>query len=281
MQAKIRAIESTKLAAVTFAKLGAAMATAASLIACAAQQQRAVNDAHSAGVQAKASAAVACATSEHVATCMLGLAAIYGGGGNGDQVPVVQSDLSAVLNSSLLGTVAGVVGQVKQSNNARDVAIAQAGASVAIAESGDARQVETMRVATGSNATIASAGFGAATTGLTALATVSTSANNTGASNVAALATMVTGLPPTIQAGGSVTQAGGAVDQSVNGANRVTGNGNETARNILCTATGGEASAILGGIAASTVGATSALNPGYNPTVSIIPARTSNNCGGG
>jgi hypothetical protein len=288
MQAKtglVQAIESTNRAAVTFAKLGAALATAASLIACAAQQQREVNAAHSAGVRAKASAAVACATSEHVATCMLGLAAIYGGGGNGDQVPVVQSDLSAVLNSSLLGTVAGVVGQVKQSNNARDVAIAQTSASVAIAQSGDVRQVQTMQAATGASAAIATGGFsavaGIAGAGFGALGNAAESANASGAANVQALTTMVAAMPPTIQAGGSVTQAGGAVDQSTNGANRVTGNGNETARNILCTATGGNASANIGGFTASTVGATSALNPGYNPMVSIIPAPTSNNCGGG
>ena len=131
-----------------------ALIAALALGGCAANQQRAVNDAYASGQQAKAQAVAACAQSSRVASCMLGVAVAFGGSGS-DSVPVVQSDLSAVLNSSLLGTVAGVVGQVKQSNNARDVAIAQTGASVAIAQSGDARQVATMQAATGANAAIA------------------------------------------------------------------------------------------------------------------------------
>ena len=252
---------------------------------CSAAQQREITAAYISAQQEKAKAVIACATRvKGVATCGLMVAAAYGGGGT-DAVPVVRSDLDVVLNSSVIGTGINAGSQIVQSNNAAKVAIAQTEAGVEIARSGDARQVETIRASANSNAAIAAAGFGSvgsvATTGLTALATAATSANNAGASNVSALANMVTKLPPTIQAGGSVTQAGGAVDQSTNGANRVTGNNNETARNILCTATGGDASASFAGFTASTAGATSALNPTYNPVVSVIPARTSNNCGNG
>ena len=262
-----------------------ALAGLSALVGCSAAQQKEITAAYIAAQQEKARAVIACATRvKGVATCGLMVAAAYGGGGT-ESVPVVRSDLDVVLNSSVLGAGVNVVGQVVQSNNAAKVAIAQTDAGVRIAESGDARQVETMRAATGSNAAIANGGFaavgGVAGAGFTALGTVATAAVNVGGANVAALANMVTKLPPTISAGGSVTQAGGSVDQSTNGANRVTGNNNETARNILCTATGGDASAILGGLTASTTGATSALNPGYNPFVSVIPAGTSNNCGNG
>lgn len=261
-----------------------ALALLLALTGCAANQQRAVNDAYASGQQAKAQAVAACAQSSRVASCMLGVAVAFGGGA-GDSVPVVRSDLDVVLNSSVIGAGIGAASQIIQSNNAKDVAIEQTKAGVEIARSGDARQVETIRASANSNTAIAAAGFGgvgaAANTGLAALAGVANAANVAGASNVAVLASMVANLPPTIQAGGSVTQAGGAVDQSTNGANRVTGNGNETARNILCTANGGNSAATLGGLTASTVGATSALNPAYNPLISFRPARTSNNCGGG
>lgn len=252
------------------------------LAGCAAQQQRAVNDAYVSGQLAKSEAVKACARSQRVASCMLGVAVAFGGG-NSDSLPVVQSDLSAVLNSSLLGTVAGVVGQVKQSNNARDVAIAQTGASVAIAQSSDAREVGVMQATTRSSERIATAGFDATAAAARAASEAAQAAALAQAQAAQAQADAIAALPPTTQtiAGGSVTQAGGAVDQSVNGANRVTGNNNETARNILCAANGGNASATLGGLTASTAGATSALNPGYNPIISIVPAPTSNNCGGG
>ena len=174
---------------------------------------------------------------------------------------------------------------VKQSGDARDVALGAQNAGVLIAQSSDRREAAIMQSAVGSNQAIAGSGFtaiGSVATGSNdAMAQAITAANTASAANVAALANMVTKLPPTIQAGGSVTQAGGSIDQSQNGANRVNGSGNETARNILCTANGGNAAATLGGLTASTVGATSALNPGYNPIISIVPAPTSNNCGGG
>jgi hypothetical protein len=261
----------------------AGMALCLALLAgCAAQQQRAVNEGALSLAEAKSRAAIACSGSNQVATCMLGLAAIYGGGG-GDVVPVVQSDLSAVLNSSLLGTVVSVAGQVKQSNNQTQVALAQTDASVRIAESGDARQVGIVQAATGSNTAIAGTVGTVATAGIGALGSVAQSANASNTANVAALADMTAALPPTTQitAGGSITQAGRDSDQSQTGRDRVTGNNNETARNTLCTATGGNATASLGSSSASTIGATSPINPAYNPVISLRPAPTRNNCGGG
>ena len=247
------------------------------LAGCAAQQQRAVNDAYAAGQQAKAQAVAACASSNKVASCMLGVAVAFGGSGS-DSVPVVQSDLSAVLNSSLLGTVAGVLGQVKQSNNARDVAIAQTGASVAIAQSGDARQVATMQSATGANAAIATGGFGAvagiAGAGFDALGSAAQSASNAGAANVAAITTMVAALPPTIQAGGNVTQAGGNVDQSATGRDR------DVTRITDCVAQGGSGAPATAGNNSGTGGASSPLTAGYNPLIAGGDgASGGNNCG--
>ena len=258
------------------------LAGAVALVAlsgCSAQQQRAVNDAYLAGQQAKAQAVAACAQSNRVASCMLGVAVAFGGSG-ADSVPVVQSDLSAVLNSSLLGTVAGVVGQVKQSNNARDVAISQTAASVAIAQSGDARQVATMQAATGANAAIATGGFGAvagiAGAGFDALGNAAQSANSASAANVQALTTMVAALPPTIQAGGNVTQAGGNVDQSQTGRDR------DVTRNTDCTALGGSGAPATAGNNSGTGGASSPLTAGYNPLITGGDgASGSNNCGGG
>ena len=253
-----------------------ALIAALALAGCAANQQRAVNDAYSSGQQAKAQAVAACAQSSRVASCMLGVAVAFGGSGS-DSVPVVQSDLSAVLNSSLLGTVAGVVGQVKQSNNARDVAIAQTGASVAIAQSGDARQVATMQASTGANVSIASGGFNA-------LGNSATSANYASAANVQALASTIANAKPTTQitAGGSITQAGRDSDQSTTGGDRVNGDGNRLRNTVACNAQGGSGAPATAGNNSGSGGATSPLNAGYNPLVSGGDgADGSNNCGGG
>jgi hypothetical protein len=261
-----------------YIELAAALVAALALGGCAAQQQRAVNDAYSAGQQAKAQAVAACAQSARVASCMLGVAVAFGGSGS-DSVPVVQSDLSAVLNSSLLGTVAGVVGQVKQSNNARDVAIAQTSASVAIAQSGDARQVQTMQAATGANAAIATGGFsavaGIAGAGFGALGNAAQSANSAGAANVQALTTMVAAMPPTIQAGRDVIQARD-VDQSSTGRDR------DVTRITDCIAQGGPGAPATAGNNSATGGATSPLTAGYNPLIAGGDgASGANNCGGG
>ena len=248
------------------------------LAGCAAQQQRAVNDAYASGQQAKAQAVASCAQSSRVASCMLGVAVAFGGAGS-DSVPVVQSDLSAVLNSSLLSTVAGVVGQVKQSNNARDVAIAQTSASVAIAQSGDARQVATMQAATGANTAIATGGFGTvagiAGAGFTQLGNAAQSTNSAGAANVQALTTMVAAMPPTIQAGRDVIQARD-VDQSATGRDR------DVTRNTNCNAQGGSGAPATAGNNSGTGGASSPLTAGYNPLITGGDgASGANNCGGG
>jgi hypothetical protein len=240
------------------------------LSGCAAYQQRAVNDAYAAGQLAKSQAVVACARSSRVASCMLGVAVAFDGSGS-DSVPVVQSDLSAVLNSSLLGTVAGVVGQVKQSNNARDVAIAQTGASVAIAQSGDARQVQAMQAATGANAAIATGGF-------TALGNAALAASTASTQNSQAWAGALASLPPTTQiiAGGNITQADGNVDQSATGRDR------DVTRITDCVAQGGNGAPATAGNLAATGGATSPLAAGYNPLLSGgNGASGANNCGGG
>ena len=249
------------------------------LAGCAAQQQRAVNDAYASGQLAKSEAVKACSVSADVTGCMLGVAVAFGGSG-ADTVPVVQSDLSAVLNSSLLGTVAGVVGQVKQSNNARDVAIAQTGASVAIAQSGDARQVATMRDATASNTAIAGDGFSGirwvAGDGLSAVSGVAQTSAQAMADIAAAQSAAFAALPPTIQAGGNVTQAGGNVDQSTTGRDR------DVTRNTDCTALGGSGAPATAGNNSGTGGASSPLTAAYNPLITGGDgAAGSNNCGGG
>lgn len=265
-----------------------ALVAALALGGCSAAQQKEITAAYIAAQQEKARAVIACANRPRgVATCGLMVAAAYGGGGT-ESVPVVRSDLDVVLNSSVLGATVSAAGQVVQSNNATKVAIRQTEASERIAETQATERVETMRAVTGSNAAIANGGFTAigatAGAGFGALGTVAAAAVNVGGANVAVLADMVTKLPPTIQAGGSVTQAGGAVDQSVTGGHRVQDSQGvevEVTRPIICTATGGNTTATAGGFTASTTGATSALNPGYDPLFNITPAPVSNNCGNG
>lgn len=248
------------------------------LTGCAAQQQRAVNEGALSLAEAKSRAAIACSGSNQVATCMLGLAAIYGGNG-GDVVPVVQSDLSAVLNSSLLGTVVSVAGQVKQSNNQTEVALAQTDASVRIAESGDARQVGIVQAATGSNTAIAGTVGTVATAGLSALGSAAQSANASNTENVAALADMTAALPPTTQiiAGRDAFQARD-VDQSTS-RDRVTGDGNETARQVDCVATGGNGGPATGTNAGSAAGTTSPTSTAYNALAAGAGAAGGNSCG--
>jgi len=241
------------------------------LSGCAANQQRAVNDAYASGQQAKAQAVAACAQSSRVASCMLGVAVAFGGSGS-DSVPVVQSDLATVLNSSVLGAIVNVGGQVAQSNNATKVAIAQTNASVRVAESGDARQVATMQAATNSNQVIASGGFDA-------LGNAATSASTASAANVQALAGAIAALPPTTQitAGRDVIQARD-VDQSATGRDR------DVTRNTNCNALGGSGAPATAGNNSGSGGAGtgSPLTAAYNPLITGGDgASGSNNCGGG
>ena len=164
--------------------------------------------------------------------------------------------------------------------------------AVILAQENTKREVGLLTAATGSNERISNSGSAAtttiATTGFNALrdsSTANTAAASQNAAAFAAAMAAATAKPTTqITVGGNYTQAGRDIDQSVTGGHRVQDSEGvevEVTRPIICTATGGEASAILGGLTASTTGATSALNPGYNPVVSVIPARTSNNCGNG
>jgi hypothetical protein len=250
------------------------------LSGCAAQQQREVNAAYISAQQEKAKALIACATRPtQVAECGLMVAAVYGAGG-GDSVPVVRSDLDVVLNSSLLGTGVNAISQVKQSNNAKEVALAQTDASVRIAESGDARQVGIVQAATGSNTAIAGTVGTVATAGIGALGSVAQSANSSNTANVAALADMTAALPPTTQitAGRDVIQARD-VDQTQTGRDRVTGDGNETARQVDCVATGGNGGPATGSNAGSAAGTTSPTSTAYNALAAGAGAAGGNSCG--
>lgn len=260
--------------------------TALVLSACAAQQQREVNAAYVSAQQEKARALIACATRpDQVAECGLMVAAVYGGGGT-DSVPVVRSDLDVVLNSSVAGAAINAGSAILQSNNAREVALAQTDAQVRMAESADARQVGIVQAATGSNATIAGAGFsaigGVATAGIGALAQVADGANSANVANSQAWAGALAALPPTTQtiAGGNVTQSGRDTDQSTTGRNRTTGDGNEVERQVQCSALGGLGGNAAGTTSASSAGTTNPVSTAYNALSGGSGAPASNNCGG-
>lgn len=211
------------------------------LSGCAAQQQRAVNDAYASGQMAKAQAVAACAQSTRVASCMLGVAVAFGGSGS-DSVPVVQSDLSAVLNSSVLGIGVNMLGQVQQSKYAANVAIAQTKASAAsqtalystfggIVQSNASVAIATQQ----STASIATSGFqalvGTAGYGFDAAQAIAASSNL----GIMSLAEIMGNAKPTYQVGGDMVTGDG---------NRTRGSGDvTTTTTITCNATGTGASA--------------------------------------
>ena len=210
-------------------------------------------------------------------------------GNNGAQVPTYQAPPTAMDRVFQAAPLLLGVGNLWAGIRANDK---QNETAVLLAAENTKREVGLMTAATGSNERIATGGFNAvstvATTGFNALrdsATTNaiTSAQNA-AANAAALAAATAKPTTQIIVGGNYTQAGRDIDQSVTGRNRLQdseGAEVEVIRPIICTATGAPVSAVLGGLTASTTGITSALNPGYNPVVNILPARTSNNCGGG
>jgi hypothetical protein len=130
------------------------------LAGCAAQQQREVNAAYGMAQKAKADAVTACSTSVEVAECMLGVAVAFGGNG-GNTPPVVQSDLSVVLNSSVLGAAVGAVRdiQVQKSSERAQIAAVNANAATAQEQTRAFRDVAVAGVTSVSNT--ASAGYGA------------------------------------------------------------------------------------------------------------------------
>ena len=217
------------------------LAVLAALGGCAAQQQREVNAAYVASNESKAQAAIACATSADVTGCGLMLAAIYGGGAS-QGVPVVQSDLSAVLNSSALGAGVNMLGQVQQAKYAANVAIAQTNASAAsqtalystfggIVQSNASVAIATQQ----STASMATAGFqalvGTAGHGFDAAQAIAASSNL----GIMSLAEIMGNAKPTYQVGGDMVTGDG---------NRTRGSGDvTTTTTVTCNATGTGASA--------------------------------------
>ena len=207
------------------------------------------------------------------ATTELGLAicGLSGRGNQSAQTPQYQAPPTFIDRVVQFAPLALGLGQLVASDRANT---RQTDASVQMAAIGARRELGIVQAATGSNERIATGGFNAvsniATQGYTALGSAANAASNASAANSQAWAFAIAALPPTSQviAGGSITQAGRDIDQSVTGRNRLQDSGGaevEVIRPIICTATGGPASAVLGGLTASTTGITSALNPGYNP----------------
>lgn len=203
-------------------------------------------------------------------------------GGNTSQVPTYQAPPTFIDRVVQLAPVALGLGQLVASDRAN---ARQTQASVDIAGIGAARELGIVQAATGSNERIATGGFNAvgnvAGAGFVALGNAATSANYAGTANVQALAGMVANLPPTTQiiAGRDVIQARD-VDQSTS-RNRITGDGNETERNVNCVAQGGNGAPATAGNSAAT-GTTSPFTAGYSPLISGGDgAQGANNCGGG
>lgn len=256
------------------------------LSGCAANQQRAVNDAYTNGQNAKSNAVIACASSDQVAACMLGVAVAFGGGAS-DNVPVVQSDLSTILNSSVLGVVAGAgIGAV------RDIKVAQSQERTNIAATN--ANASTQAAMFGAFTGVAGAGFNAvsqitrdSTTAITATAQSGLSASTTGVLSLERTASTaitssqqtaeaITRMPATYQLGeGAIVGDGN--DQSSTGRDRVQGNDNEVARQVTCQSQGGNGGSSSGnGGSSGTTGASGSASPSAG---SGAPA--TNNCGGG
>ena len=256
------------------------------LSGCAANQQREVNAAYSIGQTAKAQAVAACAQSRQVASCMLGVAVAFGGGA-GDSVPIVRSDLDTVLNSSVLGVVAGAgIGAVRdikvaQSQERTQIANTQAqaatqtamfGAFTSVVGTGYNAVAQTSTAGFNSVTSTAQAGFSAANAGAQSLERVSNTAINASAQT----AQDITRMPPTFQAGGDIVGRDYVRDQSATGRDRVQGDGNETARNVNCVSTGGN-----GGPASGSGGSSGTTGTSGSASANAgAGADANNNCGG-
>ncbi len=263
----------------------------AALAGCAAQQQREVNAAFASAQTARQNAAVACASSPEVASCMLGLAAVFGGGA-ANSPPVVRSDLDVVLNSSVLGAGIGAVRdvQVARSSERAQIAAVQATAATQQAQTAAFATVASAGVnavsntaAAGFTAVEATAGAGftalgnVAGTGFQSMEALGSNAAAAAGSSSAAWAATVANLPPTFQLGsgavfgdGNTTQNGaGSIDQSTVGRDR------DVTRNCTASTT----SAVTNSQAGSTSGTTGAVGGqlGFAPYPQL-PA--SNECGG-
>lgn len=183
------------------------------LSGCAAQQQRAVNDAVAKQAEARTAQIVACASSKKVASCMLGIAAANGSGG-ANSIPVVQSDLAAF--TGLVGAVAPVAGAIVQSAHNRDIALGSQAAQTAQAASqwgaigGIVRDTTQAQSATATGAVNAFATFGSAALQANASATQANAQVATAYAQTLGLGFVaLPQLVPSITAGGNVVQGDG------------------------------------------------------------------------
>lgn len=246
----------------------AVMILGAVLAGCAAQQQRELNNAYASGQTAKQLAATACAQSDDVTGCMLGLAAVFGGGGN-NAPPVVQSDLATVLNSSVLGAVVGAVRDVRVASSQERTQIAsinanaqtqqaQIGAFASVATGGFSALQQATSTGYAALSSVAGSGFGAiesvaiagqqsqadtSAAGFGALAQISIASSQAGADALAAFAAQ----PPTYQLGaGAVLQTGAGQIEQVGRDNRSSRECNATSNATASGSSAGTASGTTG-----------------------------------
>ena len=188
-----------------------AIALFLTLAGCAAQQQRELSATflaqQTSSNTAKQQALAACATSADVSGCMLGVGLVFASGNSGAQIPVVQSDLSAL--TGLVGVIAPVAGAIIQSGHNRDIALGAQNAQTAQAASQWGAIGGMVRDTTSAQ----SAAAASAVNGITA---VSIAASNNNAATATAYAqtlglgfAMLPELTPSINAGGNVVQGDG------------------------------------------------------------------------
>ena len=250
------------------------------LAACAGQQS--VSDAYVRAQQEKAKVLIACSQAGEttaVQGCMLGAAAVYGGGGNSDVVPVVQTPLQTILGSPVLAAVGGAAVnavrdiKVAESNERTQIAIATANAQTEQVMFGAFR--DTAQAGFNASTGIAQAGFDASRVGTLALASFSSDAVNA----AAATALAVTQMPATYQVGGDMVGRDYVRDQSTTGGLRVQGNNNETARRVDCVTTAAPGGNVSATLIPSVSGTTNPLSTAYNAITGGNSAPATNTCG--
>ncbi len=181
------------------------------LSACSATQQRLVNQAHLASVeasqQARAEAIKSCAQSAQVAECMLGVGLAFSSGTSSAPVPIVSSDFAAI--TGLVGALAPVAGAVLQAGYNRDVAVTASAAQVAQSGQQWAGITSIVGASVTAQSATAQAGYGAMRDVSNSASTASTAQANAAFSALSAGFVMLPGLLPSITAGGDVTQGDG------------------------------------------------------------------------
>lgn len=262
-------------------RLGAILLACLFLAACSLNQQREVNSAFVSASEHRSKAAIECSKSAEVSSCMLGLAAIYGGG-SGGVPPVVQSDLAAI--APVLGAVitagAGAWSNIQQARSAERSQIAATNANAAVSINNINAFAQLGTAAVGAVGNTATQGFNSlgslAGAGFVALERLGASGFNASAFSAGAWADMVASLPATYQLGpGAVFGNGntllngiGDLDQSSTGRDR----------GVIRTCTGAASSAITGQLAANATGTTGpGASVGFYPEPSVPVAI---DCGG-